>query len=141
MATDRPIPVLRGEERAFFDHAREHRLIYQHCTECSANIFYPRTVCPNCLASDMEPRDAAGTGTIHSFTVLHRPGHPSRTAEVPYTIVLVDLSEGIRILADLVEADPDHVRIGAPVTVVFDDVSHDFTVPRFKLVGLDRTTS
>lgn len=136
--TEPPLPVLRGEERIYFDAAREGRLVYQRCNSCHTPIFYLRVVCPACMSEDLEILDASGRGTIHSFTTLHRAGHPGLADRVPYTIVLVDLDEGVRVLADVVECQPDEVVVGAAVDVVFDAVTPDFTVPRFRLA--ERTT-
>lgn len=137
--TDRPVPFPRGEERTFFDDAREHRLSYQQCEQCGTRIAYPRTVCPSCLSDRLTRHRAAGTGTVHSFTTLHRAGHPGLADRVPYTIVLVDLDEGVRLLADLVDgpgAQPP--AIGMPVEVVFEVVSPELTLPRFQALASQR---
>jgi uncharacterized protein len=119
MPPNHPIPDLRGEERVYFEWAERGRLAFQTCRTCGARIWYLRTVCPECLGVDLEVTAASGAGTIHSFTTLYRAGHPSRAEDVPYTVVLVDLDEGVRVIGDLVECAPDEVRIGLPVTVRF----------------------
>lgn len=135
MSYTKPIPTLRGEERLFFDYAKEHVLVYQQCASCEARIFYPRTVCPVCSSTELRIERSAGRGIIYSFTTLYRAGAPAFADDVPYTVVLVDLDEGVRVIGDLVGAGPDAVRIGLPVEVVFDDVTDEFTVPRFALRG------
>jgi len=80
---------------------------------------------------DLELIAASGRGVIHSFTTLYRAGHPSRTADVPYTVVLVDLVEGVRVFGELVDADPADIRIGLPVVVDFQDLG-ELTVPVFR---------
>jgi len=133
MAAAKPIPALRGEEKTYFEQARAGRLVYQRCAACDAAIFYPRTVCPTCMSEDLEFVPSAGRGTIYSHTTLYRAGHHGYADEVPYTIVLVDLDEGVRMLADLVGPQPDAVAVGQRVEVLFDAVTEDFTVPRFRL--------
>ncbi len=59
-----------------------------------------------------------------------RPG-PAFAADLPYVIALIDLDEGPRMMTSLVAADVDAVRIGDRVTVAFDDVSPEITLPRF----------
>ena len=134
MAASKPIPALRGEEKVYFDEAKAGRLVYQRCRGCNAAIFYPRSVCPTCMSEELEFVPSAGRGTIYSYTTLYRAGHPAFKDDVPYTIVLVDLEEGVRVLADLVESAPDSVDVGLPVEVLFDAVTEEFTVPRFRLV-------
>lgn len=132
MAVDKPIPVLRGEERVYFEEAKKGRLVFQQCRECAQRIFYPRTVCTRCMSEDLEYVASSGRGTVYSYTTLYTPGHPAFADDVPYTIVLVTLEEGVRVLADLVECEPDKVAVGMPVEVLFDVVTDELTVPRFR---------
>ena len=127
----KPLPKLRGEEHIYFNRAAEQELVYQECRRCGTHISYPRVVCPHCFAAELDVVPSTGTGTVHSFTTLYRPGAAAFRADVPYTIVLVDLDEGVRVLADLVTSDHEAVQVGMPVSVVFDRVSDDFTLPRF----------
>ncbi len=132
MSYDKPVPTLRGEERIYFDEARRHRLVHQRCQGCGEAVFYLRTVCPFCSCEDLDVVAAEGRGEVYSFTTQHRAGHPSFAADVPYTIVLVDLPEGVRVLADLVDCPPEEVRVGMQVEVLFDDVTPELTLPRFR---------
>ena len=141
MSIAKPIPTLRGEEKIYFEEAKAGRLVYQECRDCGASIFYLRTVCPECMSEELDVVPSAGRGTIHSYTTLHRPGHPAFADEVPYTIVLVDLDEGVRVIADLVDSDPEDIEVGAPVEVLFDAVTEDFTVPRFRLTDEQEATA
>jgi len=131
--TDRPVPFPRGEERLFFDAARQKHLAYQQCDVCGTRTAYPRTVCPSCLSDRLTPHRAAGTGVVHSFTTLHRAGNPAMSDRVPYTVVLVDLDEGVRVLADLVDA-PGEVTpgIGMRVEAVFEELTPEISIPRFR---------
>lgn len=125
-------PTLRGEERIYFEEARRHRLVHQRCDDCGERIFYLRTVCPSCWSEQLSVHEASGRGVVHTFTTQHRPGHPAFAGRVPYTVVLVDLEEGPRVLADLVDCPPGEVHVGMPVRVVFDDVGEELTLPRFQ---------
>ncbi len=87
-------------------------------------------MCPSCHALDQGTVDLAGTGVVYSFTVLHHPQHPS--FEYPLIAVLVDLDEGVRVLSNLVEADPSEVRIGLPVEVRFVPTRDAMAVPVFR---------
>lgn len=135
MSVAKPIPTLRGEEKTYFEEAKAGRLVYQECRGCRSAIFYPRVVCPSCMSEDLEFVPSSGRGTIYSYTTLYRAGHPAFAEEVPYTIVLVDLDEGVRLIADLVDSAPEDVAVGLRVDVLFDAVTEDFTVPRFRLAG------
>lgn len=126
------LPFLRGEERKWFDAAREQRLLYQQCADCGAIPSYPRAICPACWSPTLDEKSSRGRGTVYSFTVQYRPGAPAFAEDVPYTLVLVDLEEGFRMLADLRGADPETVAIGLPVEIFFDQIDAETVLPRFR---------
>lgn len=132
MPIPRPEPVLRGEERVYFEEARHRRLVHQCCQSCGERIFYLRTLCPVCASEELVLEESAGRGVVHSFTTQYRAGHPAFADAIPYTVVLVDLDEGVRVLADLADCPVEAVRVGLPVQVFFDDVSATLTLPRFR---------
>jgi uncharacterized OB-fold protein len=71
---------------------------------------------------------------LHSFTIVHRAPAPELQGAVPYVVALVDLEEGVRLMATLqdVDPDPEALRIGMPLELVYDDVSAEVTLPRFR---------
>jgi uncharacterized OB-fold protein len=73
---------------------------------------------------------SSGKGTVHSWVTYSESPHPAFKA--PYSVVLVELEEGVRLVSNMVDAKPDEIYIGMPVEVVFDDVAEDFTLPKFK---------
>jgi hypothetical protein len=96
-------------------------LRYQRCLDCKAAIFYPRSVCPICLSSRLAWQTARGLATVYAVTVVHRPPHPS-AGDAPYTVALVDVDEGFRMLTRIVDANPDDVRVGQRVRLVFRQI-------------------
>jgi hypothetical protein len=75
----------------------------------------------------------SGRGTLETFTVVHR-GQKGFPLGSPYVIAIVELAEGPRLMTNLVgiEPDPAKIRIGMPVEVVFEDVTADVSLPRFR---------
>ena len=128
-----PLPVPTPESRPFWEAARRHELSLQRCRACGRHVFYPRAACPHCLSPDLEWQRVSGRGTLHTFTIVHR-GAKNFPLAVPYVLAVVELEEGPRLMTNLVgvEADPVRVRIGMPVEVVFEDVSSEVTLPRFR---------
>lgn len=139
MAAAKPIPTLRGEEKVYFAEAKAGRLVFQECADCGSRIFYPRALCTSCRSEHLRYVASSGRGTIYSHTTLHVAGHPAFIGDVPYTIVLVTLEEGFRVLANLVDCRPEEVAVDMPVEVFFDAVTEDFTVPRFRPRRGDRS--
>ena len=131
---EKPLPVVDVESKPFWDGAKAHKLMLQHCQSCGKYIYYPRTLCPHCKDDKVEWKQASGEGTIYSYTVAHRPAGPAFKADVPYVIALIDLKEGPRMLSNIVTDDPSSVKIGQQVKVVFDDVTEEITLPKFQVV-------
>jgi uncharacterized OB-fold protein len=98
--------------------AREGRLVVQRCAACGSYQHHPRPFCLACRRTDgLALVDASGRGTLHSFTTVHRS--PRDDLEAPYTVALVDLDEGVRLVTWLV--DCDEPRCDLPVEVAFHD--------------------
>lgn len=131
-AAEKARPLPRGEEAPFFAAAAEGKLLIQRCPACGRTVSYPRVVCPFCHDGTPEWAEASGRGTVYSFSVLHRAGVPGFEPDVPYVVALVDLEEGARMMANIVNVEPDAVEIGMAVTVTFERRSADLVVPQFE---------
>jgi uncharacterized OB-fold protein len=127
---NRPAPVLTDDNEGWWLAAAEGRLVIQHCTTCDALHHPPRPMCGECRSTDLDWIDAAGTGTVYSYALLHHPQHPAFDYPVP--AVLVDLDEGVRVLSNLVGIDPQAIRIGLPVRVDFEPAGDDLAAPVFR---------
>jgi uncharacterized protein len=130
-AMSRPQPVATAETRPYWDAAREGRLVLQRCASCGRHQFYPRAFCISCLADGLEWVQARGTGRIYTYTICRIAANPAMTA--PYAVALVDLDEGVRMLANIVECDIERISNGARVQVRFERISDEFTLPQFTL--------
>lgn len=133
----RPLPVVDADSRYFWERAHEHELWIQTCLACGKAVFYPRQICPHCWG-ELKWQRATGQGTVHSFTIVHRPPSPAFAADVPYVVGLVDLEEGCRIMARLGGQAVDAWCIGQTVAVTFDDVSPEISLPAFRPQGSAR---
>lgn len=125
-----PTPRPDGVGQHWWNGTRDEQLLLQSCTACGAVQFYPRTLCTSCKATRLKWIEASGYGSIHSFTTVHRRAYAE--LEVPYTILLVDLDEGPRMLSRLVRG-PYDIRIGLRVVATWVDVpgESNFRLPIF----------
>ncbi len=98
----------------FWAAARQHRLVVQRCTRCGHHQFYPRPHCLACEAAGLEWVAVKGTGTVYSMTTTQVQVYPDLAP--PYVVALVDLSEGPRLLTNLVGPP---CRIGDAVRVTW----------------------
>ena len=84
-------------------------IIYQHCAACGARQYFRRSFCAACGAPDPQEKRASGEGTVYATSLVCRAATPETKANVPYNILLVDASEGFRMMAhgdnDLVIGD------------------------------------
>lgn len=129
----KPTPEATADTAPFWQGLNEGKLLLQCCSECGKVRHYPRPVCPECYSMEYHWKEARGTGTIHSWTVSHHAFHPGFKPELPYTLVTVDLDEGVRMQAQLHGADASVLKIGLPVKVAFEAATKDLTLPVFVL--------
>lgn len=94
------------------------------CQDCQHKMFPPRLVCPQCRQRKVEPFQFCGRGTIFSFTTLYQAAKAFEH-NIPYTVALIDLDEGVRITAQLTDVDPQEVTIGMPVEMVVRKLSEE----------------
>ena len=94
----------------------------------------PRAVCPSCWSHDLEWVEATGRGKIHSFTIIRRAPLPAFVDRVPYAVALIDLSEGPRMMANIVGGNALNIRVGDEVEVTFERRGEG-AVPQFKLLS------
>lgn len=131
-----PIPKPTPETAPYWAAAREGRLVVQRCTACATHYFYPRPLCPSCLSRAVEWVETCGRGRLLSFVVNHRPPRNFPVAP-PYVLGIVELEEGPRLLTHVVgvEPDPEKLRCDMPVEVVFEPITAEITLPKFRLAG------
>lgn len=119
----------------FWDAALQGRLLMPRCTNCGTFVFPPEPRCFDCRHDEFVFVELPGTGTIYSFTVVRHPLAPHLGEVVPYVSGVIELDgtqgAGARMLANIVDVDPDSVAIGDKVKIVFDKVSETFVLPRF----------
>jgi uncharacterized OB-fold protein len=131
MTDSKPVPAITPEMRPFFEGARRRELRVQRCTACGTQRFPARAICSDCLSTDSEWVSVSGRGEIFSFNVMHQVYHPGFAREVPYAVVVVKLVEGPKMVSNLVGVQPQDIRVGTPVRVVFEDITDEVTLPKF----------
>ena len=129
--SDKPLPFITESSADFWEGTRRGEFLIQRCSQCDTPRFPPKPVCSSCWSTESREVAAAGTGTVHTFTVIHRAGLPSFREEVPYVIAMVDLDEGVRVMANL-DGDPEAVEIGMPVKLRFEERNDEITMYAFE---------
>lgn len=95
------------------------RLLVQRCRSCGKHRHYPRPLCPACHSFKVDWVPPSGVGQVHSWTTVHRSALPAYAGHEPFTLLTVDLPEGVRLMGRLV--DPaEGLAPGRPVRVAVE---------------------
>ena len=128
----KPLPAIDDGNRPFWEGARQGRLTLQRCAACR-HIRYPIShVCPKCLSDRLDWVPLSGRGTVYSSIVFHQVYQPAFALDVPYNVSLIQLEEGPRMFSNVVGIAPSAVKVGDAVTVTFDAVTPEVSIPRFR---------
>lgn len=116
-------PVVNRDNAYFFEGTAARELRIQKCNACGVLRHPPGPACPECGAFDRGHVVAAGEGTVFSYLVHHAPQVPGK--ELPLVIALVDLDEGVRMVAEVTGP----VEIGDRLQVGWNVVDDELTLP------------
>jgi len=128
----KPLPVLEGFAKDFYEGCQRGELLFQCCEECGTWRHVPRELCAECGSWDWAWKASSGRGKVFTWTVIARPLHPAFAEDVPLAAVVVELEEGVRLLSHVVDCPPEELEMEMPVEVSFDSVTKDITLPRFR---------
>ncbi len=131
---NKPLPVIEKWNEPYWQAAKRHEFLAQHCTACGYIHLTPGPACTNCLSPDQDWVRLSGKGSIYSYGIYHQQWHPGFADAIPYNVALIDLDEGLQIMSQVVECENDALVCGLPVEVIFDDVTPEITLPKFRLV-------
>ncbi|HKA14501.1 MAG TPA: Zn-ribbon domain-containing OB-fold protein [Myxococcota bacterium] len=127
-----PSPVADATTLPWWQAAAEHRLVVQRCTSCGHTRLPPAPVCPACRSTQSEWQTVSGRGELYTYTVVHRPIAAGQPLPTVIAVIALEDAGGVRIISNIVGADPAAVRIGMPVELVWEDMSEDLAIPRFR---------
>lgn len=125
-----PAPTPTEITAPFWDASSRREFVLQRCEDCRHWVFYPRRLCPYCWSNRLGFEPASGTGSLSTWSVIHRAGHPGWQPAAPYVIGIVHLHEGPSMLS-LILAPESALRQNLPVRVVFTDIGGR-TLPCFE---------
>jgi uncharacterized OB-fold protein len=126
----RPVPVPDEASAPFFEGAARGELMLQRCGSCGAFMWPVKPRCVECFSDAVEWTPASGRAELYSFVVVHQryPGF-----EEPYIVATVVTPEGVRFDTSIVDADAAELEIGIALEAVFEPVSEEVVVPKFKV--------
>lgn len=138
-----PFPDVDWEVlRPFWAGAAEGELRLPWCTGCRRMHWYPVGPCRRCGAADVAWEAVAGTGTLHSWTVVHHAFLPELAPLTPFApaLVALDADPDVRLVTRVVDVDHHRLTVGLPLEVTFrpmrfPGVDGEVTAPFFRPSG------
>ncbi|ROS01909.1 putative OB-fold protein [Sinobacterium caligoides] len=123
----------RGHDNGWWWNAcDEGKVLIQRCTDCQTLRHPPRPMCGECQSTEWDSIESTLEGEIYSFTTLHYPKIPGY--DYPNTIGVIQLSEGTRLVANIVDIDYEAVKIGQKVQGAVEQVDEKTMLPVFRVV-------
>ena len=131
-AYEKPLPVKTEENAPYWDSAKAHALELQCCDNCGRFRYPVAPFCPNCLSEEVSWKPVSGKATVYSFIIVHQRYDPSFADDLPYNVAVVELEEGPRLVTNIVGIANDQIRVGMPLSVRYEDITEEFTLPKFR---------
>lgn len=129
----RPLPGISDDTRFFWEGCDAGKLLIQRCTACQTLRHPPAPVCIECHSFDWDSIEASGKAQLYSFVVMHYPEVPP--FDYPNPIGLIELDEGVRIVAGVVGVAPSELVVGQRLQVEFQRFDEQQTLPQFRPVA------
>lgn len=130
----KPLPVPSKWSKPFWNATREGKLLLKTCRECGHIDHPPYLYCTKCGSDNCEWVKASGKATLYAFAINEYGVPFPFMPDLPYVTALVDLKEGPRMLSNVVECDPKELTNGMELEVVFEELSPDITLPKWRPV-------
>lgn len=127
----RPRPATTHDDAFFWQGLRDGKLLIQRCADCGLLRHPPGPMCRGCHSLRWDTLESSGLGTLYSFVVVHYPQVPS--FDYPNQVVLVELDEGVRIVANSLDVAREQLVIGSRVRLVVQHVDAELSLPFFTL--------
>ena len=127
-----PPPLANATTLPFWQAAAEHRLVVQRCTACGHTRLPPTPVCPECRSANADWKELSGRGEVYTYTSVHRAIAAGQPLPTLIAVITLEDAGGVRMISNLVGVGPGEVAIGMPVELVWEDMSADLSIPRFR---------
>jgi len=119
------------ETLGYWEGVEKDALRIKQCRACGTYL-HPRRIFCTCLSDDLAWVQVAGTGTVYTFSTIYRAPDPKFAPDVPYSVGIVELTEGVFLFSRISSGADQEVRIGMPVTVGFATIGGGEKLPVFQ---------
>jgi uncharacterized protein len=129
----RILPRITDRNAHYWQGGRDGELRFQRCHDCGYYLHPPGVICPRCWSKDIRVEAVSGRGEVLTYSVNHQLWMPG--LEPPFVLAIVRCVEqdDLRVFTNIVHCDPQDVRIGMPVSVLFEPhVEEQVWIPLFE---------
>ncbi len=134
----KPLPNVDADSRPQWDGFKQRKFLLWRCKTCGA-WYWPKAFCRNHpnepFFGNLGWTPASGRGKVFAFNVHRTAFHPGFRDDLPYVYALIELDEGPLFASNIVGCEPQDVRIGMPVEVVYEDITPEWTLPKFRPIA------
>lgn len=132
------VPIPDKLSQAFWEGAKKNELVIQRCQACRHWQHEPEPICAACLSFDLGYESVSGDGVVDTFCIPVQAFHPSFEDKLPYVLAVVELDEqpGLKVVSNIVDIQPDLVRVGDRVQVTFRPLAEGFVLPVFRIANV-----
>ncbi len=103
---------------------RYYRMLGSKCEKCSAQFFPPVNICRECRSTEMIQIEMPNVGRLVSYT-LQKESVAGFEEQEPMIFGLVELTNGVRLIAQIVDYPYESLKVGSKVRAVFRRVKAD----------------
>ena len=94
------------------------------CTKCGYVAFPPRLICPECSCRKFSDYILKDVGKILTYTTIE-VGPSEFADQVPYSVAIIELDDGVKITAQLADTTPEKIKSGGRVKLEFRKIQED----------------
>jgi len=127
----RTLPIRDRASQPFWEGLESGKLLIQRCKSTGEYQWYPRAHSIHDLAGELEWVESKGTGIVYSFSI---PRQTRVDRAVPYVYAIVELDEGIRMTANIINTPIGRIRVGLKVKAAFEKIKDGLTLLQFEAV-------
>lgn len=131
----KPLPRPTAWSKPFWEAAKQHKLVLKKCKACGHIDHPPYLYCTSCSGEDSEWIEASGKARLYAYAVNTYAVPFPFMEDLPYVLAMVDLPEGPRMISNVVGCSPKELRNGMELEVIFDQVSPDVVLPKWRPVN------
>jgi len=128
----KPMPKPTKWSKPFWEGTKQHKFLLKKCKGCGNIDFPPYLYCTNCMSEDHEWIEASGKGTLFAYAINVFAVPFFFWDDLPYVVAMIDMDEGMRIISNIVQCEHDKIKNGMRVEVVYEEVSPEITLPKWR---------